>query len=155
MSFYNIILAILSTGFLLASLGMFIGKFSWFNLNNFFYPEERQVLASLKTDLNLEGSQYKVLKIKSGKKIWIEIYNLNTPEKHAIAFGVDAKANGQMMVDKKASALFASDLDGDNIMEIVSPTFNKDFQPQINAYKLDTDSGDFLQMSRESLIEML
>jgi hypothetical protein len=154
-SLYSIILYTLSTLLIGLSVGLALTPKWQLKVKNFLYPEERIVLASLETNLNIEGLKYKVLKIRSSKKIWIEIYDLNKPNSQVVSFNVDAKADGQMFVNNKTSPLFASDLDGDSVMEIVAPTYDLDFQPQIHAFKLNPANGDFLKVPTEKLIKLL
>jgi len=136
-------------------LGVFFSS-SWQNkISAYLYPNQRTLLASLETSLNVKDHKYKVLKIMSGKKIWIEIYDLNRPRAHAVSFDIDSKADGQMFVNNKTSSLFASDLDGDAIMEIVAPTFGLDFQPQVHAFRLNPKDGGFYRIPTENLVKLL
>lgn len=155
LSLYNIGLWTASAVFLIASISLFLSPKLQTKIHNTLYPPQRVVLATLETDLNVEGLKYKVLKIKTGKEIWIEIYDLNKKDAQVISFKVNAKADGQMFVNNKTSPLFASDLNGDEVMEIVAPTFGLEFQPQIHAFKLNPRNGSFSKISNEKLIELL
>lgn len=155
LSLYNIGLWVASATFLLASLSLFLSPSLQKRIHNSLYPPQRVVLASLETDLNVQGLKYKVVKIKAGKEIWVEIYDLLKQDSQVISFKVNAKADGQMFVNNKTSPLFASDLNGDKVMEIIAPAFGLEFQPQIHAFQLDPTDGSFSKISNEKLIELL
>lgn len=152
---YSTFLLLLSAVLVLASITLCLSSKWQDAVSGFLYPEQRTLLASLETSLNIKDQTYKILKIKSNKKIWIEIYNLNKPSNHAVSFSIDSKADGQMFLNGKTSPLFASDLDGDSILEIVVPSFGLEFQPQVHAFQLDPKNGDFFKIPTEKLIKLL
>lgn len=154
-SLYHASLYAISLFLIVISVMLATNKKWQLKVKDFLYPEKRIVLASLQTSLNIKNHSYKVLKIKSHKKIWIEIYDLMKPNAHVVSFNVDAKADGQMLINSKTSPLFASDLDGDSVFEIVAPVYGLDFQPQIHAFKLNPLNGNFSKVPTEQLIKLL
>jgi len=155
LSVYKLCLWAVSALSLLASVGLFMSPDLQNRVQSALYPRARLVLASLETDLNVHGHKYKVLKIKTGKEIWIEIYNLRQENAQVVSFKILAKADGQMFVNDETSPLFASDLNGDNVLEIVAPTFSLEFQPQIHAFELNKVSGRFSKLPNDKLINLL
>ena len=155
LSVYKLCLWAMSSLLLLASAGLFMSPALQDTVQSALYPKARFVLASLETDLNVQGHMYKVLKIKTGKEIWIEIYNLKHEDAQVVSFKILAKADGQMFVNDKTSPLFASDLSGNGVLEIVAPTFSLGFQPQIRAFELNKLNGRFTKLPNNKLINLL
>lgn len=152
---YNFFLMVLSVALLVLSGILFLSPSLQKKVHNFMYPQERILLASLETDLGVDGAKYKVVKVRSGKEIWVDIYDLNQENSAATSFKINAKADGQMFVNSKTSPLFASDIDGDGVQEIIAPAFSLEFRPQIHAFEFDSRTKSFSKVSSEKLLKLL
>ena len=152
---YPISLVSCSLIFLLLSLSVFFNKNYQSKLTNFLYPSQRQVLSTLKTNLNFQNKSFKIVKIQKGKDLWIEIYDLKQNEDLMTSFKLASRLDGQMYVNQKTSNLFATDLDEDGVLEVVSPAFSIELQPHVHAFKYNLNDHSFSQMSPEELLKLL
>lgn len=151
----NLLLGLGSFALLALSFLLLLKTENQERLTHFLYPPERQVLSTLETNLNISSKKYKVIKIQKAKNLWVEFYDLQQQERLVATFKLPSRLDGQMYVNKKTSNLFASDLDGDNILEVVSPAFNIELEPHIHAFKYSPENGNFSQMSPEELLKLL
>ena len=82
----------------------------------------------------------KILKIKSGSKLYIEIYyqNKNKNFQFSERFDLD-EAKNDSHIDFKGitSNLILSDLNHDNITEILVPMIDHKFKPKLKVYEYD------------------
>ncbi len=122
---------------------------------NFFSSNERTIIASLETNLSLPNKNFKILKISENKSLWVEIYDLNLMEDRVAEFKLTIKLDGRMFINKKASSLFASDLDGDQILEVIVPTFDFELNPQIHAFRYNPITDRFSEISNQDLLQKL
>lgn len=124
-------------------------------LNRLTQSHDRKVIATLETNLSMPNKKFKILKIKSERDLWIEIYDLNLSEDRVAYFKLPSKFDGQMFINKKASSLFAADIDGDQILEIISPSFNSDLHPKVHAFRYNPVTDRFSEISDQDLLHKL
>lgn len=123
--------------------------------NNLITSDQRHIIANLETNLSLPNKSFKILKISAKKNLWIEIYDLNLSEDRVAEFKLSIKTDGRMFINNRASSLFASDLDGDQILEIIVPTFDLELNPQIHAYRYNPITDKFSEISDQDLLQKL
>lgn len=120
------------------------------------YQPKRIVLATMTTPLHMPDHKFKIIKVKKADALFIEIYNLRSQEKNRIkSFALADRLDAQMKVGNKTSGLFASDIDGDQIDEIIVPTLDKRHRPVIYAFKYNPLSLDFSPISTKEILQSL
>jgi hypothetical protein len=123
--------------------------------NNLITSDERHIIANLETNLSLPNKSFKILKISAKKNLWIEIYDLNFSEDRVAEFKLPIKTDGRMFINNRASSLFASDLDGDQILEVIVPTFDLELNPRIYAYRYNPITDKFSEISDQDLLQKM
>ncbi len=151
----TVLLVIASLTLVLLSFTLILSPKIRFSLNNLIENKNREIIAILETNLSIPNKDFKILKIKQNSDLWIEIYDLSSSKDRVAQFQLLKKTDAQMFVDKKSSSLFASDLDGDEILEILAPSFNSKLHPKIHAFRYNPTTDSFSQITDQNLIQNL
>ncbi|MGH1467443.1 MAG: hypothetical protein ACRBBP_00990 [Bdellovibrionales bacterium] len=154
-SLSQVVLATLSFALLLASFILVLNPSARLYLTNLVQSTDREVIATLETSLSMPNKKFKVLKIRSKSDLWIEVYDLSLSEDRVAQFQLLGKVDGQMFVNKKSSSLFASDLDGDQILEIIAPSFDSKLHPKVHAFRYNPITDSFSEISDQDLLQKL
>lgn len=136
-----------SLGFAIFSLSMLIALHPGSRklLRTLFDLDQRKVLSTATGNIVLDKLTAKVVKVRTGDGIFIEVYaqkedgNLSLISKLQIPDVHD----GYFSINGESSNLIINDIDGDNIAEIIAPSFDKDLIAHLNIYKYDPDSNSF------------
>ena len=78
-----------------------------------------------------DNNDFKVLKIRRGKNLFIEIYSDNKRE----FFDLGLTTNGTVFLGGKSTELASVDLDNDGLREIIVPTLNDKFKSELYIIK--------------------
>ncbi len=140
---------------LVLSVMLVLSRSSQSLLEDLVLSPDRKVIATLKTDLSMPNKKFKILKVRSQRDLWIEIYDLNLSEDRVANFKLPSKFDGQMFINKKASSLFASDIDGDQILEIIAPSFSSNLRPKVHAFRYNPITDSFSEISDQDLLHKL
>ena len=97
----------------------------------------RKIIASIEADLSEQGNKYKVLKIQSEKGLFVEIYNANSNYNKVAEFSLFNAYDGHLTIEGQATNLALKDLDGDQITEIIAPSFSKSQEPKVHIFKFN------------------
>ncbi len=97
----------------------------------------RTIISSIEADLSQQGNKYKILKIKSEEGLSIEIYDSNSNYNKIAEFSLFNKYDGHIMIEGKATNLALKDLDGDQVTEIIAPSFSKNQEPRVHIFKFN------------------
>jgi len=112
-------------------------------------PERRAILSTVSGTL-LGGNWGQVVKIKSNKGIFIEIYGA---VKDGVAPLIDrirliGQKDAHFTYNGKFTNLALDDIDGDQKMEIIVPTYDKDLLAHVNVYKYDENQKIFKKIKK-------
>lgn len=143
-------LVLFSTSLLVVLSPKFRGLLDSLTQNN-----SRTVISQLTTDLSMPNKSFKILKIFSKNHLWIEVYDLKLSEDRIAIFKLPSRHDGQIFINKKSSSLIASDIDGDQILEIISPSFSSELQPKVHAFKYNPITDSFSEVSNEVLLRSI
>ncbi len=149
------IIAAFSFILLLISFILVLNPKARLHLTNLVQKVDREVIATLETDLSMPNKKFKILKIQSKSGLWVEIYDLSLSEDRVAQFQLPAKVDGQMFVNKKSSSLFVSDLDGDQILEVIAPSFDSKLHPKVHAFRYNPITDSFSEISDQDLLQKL
>jgi hypothetical protein len=111
--------------------------------------EERLILSSvIGKILKNDHQPFKVLKVKKGNQIFLEIYSLLRDGRSPIIGKLlleDVK-DGFFNFSGEATNLVLKDVDGDENMEILAPTFDGNLAAKLNVFKFNQETGQFFKM---------
>jgi len=114
----------------------------------------RTVLAQAVGDLNGAGELVTVLKVKSLDTVALEIYR-NDSENRPIRFKerviLDGSRDAAMKWKTDWTQLLLMDVDGEPGQEIIAPTYDLDYLPRMNIFKLDGQKGILQAIAPDSL----
>lgn len=121
-------------------------------VRGFFRPSDRKIVATLRDDLKHEGRAILVFKIKEAGSLYLEFYGPDADQ-------IEGKPTGGMTLLQKlelpnpidgfvtfmgeATNLAVANLDGDELLELVVPTYNLEFAPILEVVKFNPGNGRF------------
>jgi len=107
--------------------------------------EFRHILSVASGDLLSNGSNVKVVKVKTQHGLFLEVYgaseNFNRPLLERIL--LPDKTDGYFHFRGQATNLALDDIDGDNKLEIIAPSFDRDLIAHLNVYKYNQETKRF------------
>ena len=97
----------------------------------------RRVLATVSGDLLNSSKDFKVIKIKSHEGLFIEIYEefQNNTRPIFARIKLPDKRDGYFHFQGQATNLALDDLDGDQFLEVIAPSFDDNFQAHLNVFR--------------------
>lgn len=110
-----------------------------------FVPQHREILSTLEGDLLSDGSRVKVVKYKTLKGIGVEILGPATDGSRPLIdrLEINDRHDGFFDFHGQASRLAILDVDGDNKVELIAPTFDEDLVAHLNIFKYNPEVGRF------------
>lgn len=121
-----------------------------------FLSDSRQVLAKVDGDLNGQGDFISVVKVKTRDDLIVEVYTLN-PQKDETSLRarliLPESKDGFFQFRGRPTNLALVDMDGDNWLEIIAPTFDENLIPRLHVYHYDPHAQIFVPMGPESITE--
>ncbi len=105
---------------------------------------ETIILSSLTGQVKNDGNYYKILKKKIGKKIFLEIFNINNIDSNSTKILLQGSFDAHYDLVRKASNLFLKDINGDQIPEIFAPTYDYGLKSYYNIYSYSVSAQTFL-----------
>lgn len=104
---------------------------------------EREILATAEGDLLRDGSIVKVVKIRQGEGIWVEVLKDSGPNKLIDRILLPDKHDGLFNYQGHVTRLAIADIDGDGLMELLAPTFDQQLIPHLNVFRFNVDQKKF------------
>ena len=108
-----------------------------FITKNLLKSDQRKVLSVI--TINSQANDFKIFKIKKGKKLIIEVYSKNKKE----LFDLGIANNGTVFLGGKSTQLASVDLDNDGLEEIIVPTLNSKFKSELYILKYNIEAKRF------------
>ncbi|MCO5112667.1 MAG: hypothetical protein M9899_00675 [Bdellovibrionaceae bacterium] len=118
-------------------------------INEWGGASQRTILASIETTTLRGPHPFKILKIKEGPELWLEVYFLITDEEGVPQNELHKKLNlrgafdGHILIQERASNLAIANIDSDRDLEILAPTYDRSMSPILNIYKYDPILEEF------------
>lgn len=109
--------------------------------------EERTILATIPFSNGDEF--YKIVKIKSGTTVSIEIYKLTASADYALMalFEIPDARDVYYDINSAPTNLFLAHLDSDGTQEIVVPTMGRNLESKLNIIKFNAQTKSFAHHS--------
>lgn len=134
-------------------LGVLIGLFLLVHiiaLNNNFkdqiraavFSDQRKLLSTVDAFLK-DGTKIKVVKLKTNKGIFLEVYDSSNSHHHPLLTRIQIpnKRDGFFFYQGQMTNLALEDLDGDFKVEILVPGFDENLVAHLNIYKFDPQTA--------------
>jgi hypothetical protein len=110
---------------------------------NFFLPSTAEVLSVIKTVQIKPGVVVDIYKIKENNQIVVKFYHSKNGE-HFQTFSLQDAWDGYYQVNGKNTNLFLNDVDQDQTLEVLAPTFDQNLTAKLHILKFDSESQNFL-----------
>ena len=103
-------------------------------LSQIYKKSLRQTLQRVEGPLSGTGIDIRVIKLRQGNKIYLEFLSKQADESYSYINSVQLKGNREAYFDYwgDMQSLLLLDDDGDGRLDVIAPTFDKFFKPQIN-----------------------
>lgn len=115
-----------------------------------FHPPHRIVLGTAVGDILNQGSQMKVIKVKSKDGLFVEVYGAYEEGRRSLVdrFKLEDQFDAYFHFLKTHTAnLYLDDIDGDQKLEIVVPTFDQRLQARMHVFRFNETTKSFEQMT--------
>ena len=96
-----------------------------FIVNDLLDGDKRKVLSVI--TVKNDKTEFKFIKIRKGKNIFIEIYS----DKRNEIFDLGRATNGTLFLSGKSTELASVDLDDDGLIEVIVPALNSQFKSEL------------------------
>ncbi len=102
----------------------------------------RTVLSSVQSQLTGGGSSYLIAKIETRDKLSLEIYKNDLTNGPYLVEKIDIpdSTDGYFSFSGHASSLALDDIDGDGVLEILAPSFDRDLVGHLNIFRFNPSS---------------
>tara|TARA_B100000749_G_scaffold122825_1_gene93970 strand:- start:225607 stop:226101 length:495 start_codon:yes stop_codon:yes gene_type:complete len=113
-----------------------------------FKQQFRTVVSTAVADFS-DGKSFKVVKIKTNKGLYIEVYdNTNSNISPLVdRIHLPDEKDGFIVFRGQATNLAVDDVDGDNIPDIIAPSFDNNLVAHMNVYSFNPSTGKFEKVS--------
>ncbi len=109
--------------------------------------QERQVLAIATGSVLSPELQARIVKVRSAHGIFIEIYGSTTYTGYPIMGRIllPQSRDGYFHIHGQASNLALKDLNNDQVLEIIVPSFDNQLNPYLNVYSYNPKTNQFAE----------
>lgn len=100
------------------------------------------------------GEKLVVLKVQTADSLALEIFLADKTAARASFLKrivLPEKRDGYFNFRGNSANLVMSDIDGDQIIDIIAPTFDDNLMPRLNVFKYIPDTKDFVRMGPDEL----
>lgn len=115
------------------------------SVKEIFSSSERIILAKVSGNITAEGPRVTVLKIRSKDTLILEVYSDDPGQENTLIAKIPLfeTKDAYFVVNGNATNLALTDVDKDEILEIVAPTYNEQMVPRLNIFKYNRASKSF------------
>lgn len=117
-------------------------------VNKHVKPEFRQVLSTARGDVFGQGNIAQIVKIKTDEGLFVEVYQKDDSSLKLIEkIKVQHLHDGYFMFNGEASNLVLDDVDGDQAVEILVPSFDENLVAHLNIYSFNKSRNSFVKLN--------
>lgn len=150
--FWTLFSTLIAISLALAAVNL---KESWrTSLRETLLPNKREVLAKARGDLVGGGANFQRTKVKTQDNLVIEVYELDPVSKKTLFRAraiLPERRDGLFNYRGSATNLLLMDIDNDNGLEIIAPSFDENMVPRLHIYKFNDQSGSLDALSPDSM----
>ncbi len=112
-------------------------------------PEFRVVLSSATVDLLKTGQLFTIVKLKTHEGLFVEIYEDQGKSAKRLKSRIELghSKDAYFNFNGLSTNLAIDDVDGDNQLDILAPSFDSSLVAHVNLIKYNSASGEFTQKS--------
>lgn len=113
--------------------------------NTFLKNNQRTILSTVSGDVFNNGKLIKVVKVKEQNKILLEIYDYPEMGARKLLDQIILRdyLDGYIQSGLETLNLALKDMDGDQILEIIAPSFDSDMNPHVNIFRYNSSIERF------------
>ena len=117
-------------------------------LRSFFLGEQRQILSTAVADLLNDGSHIKVVKLQDIKGLFLEFYRQKEDGDFIKIWSTKLSGNqdGYFQIKGRALNLAIDDIDNDNTLEVLAPSFDNNLIAHLNIFHYNKRTSQFEQL---------
>jgi hypothetical protein len=125
------------------------------SVKEIFSSSERIILAKVSGNITADGPHVTVLKIRSKDTLTLEVYSDDPGHENTLIAKIPLfeTKDAYFVVNGNATNLALTDVDDDELMEIVAPTYNEQMVPRLNIFKFNRASKTFDRVNAPDQIE--
>jgi hypothetical protein len=115
------------------------------SVKEIFSSSERVILAKVSGNITVDGPRVTVLKIRSKDSLSLEVFSDDPGQENTLIAKIPLfeTKDAYFVVNGNATNLALSDVDNDETVEIVAPTYNEQMVPRLNIFKYNRASKSF------------
>lgn len=108
-------------------------------------PDFRKILSSVQGDVFGSGVEAKVLKVETSQGLFLEIYDIGNELEPSLfqRIQLQDKADAHFLFKGESSNLILDDVNHDGRIDILAPSFDKNFSAHLNVFTFNQDRGLF------------
>ena len=112
-------------------------------------PDSRTILSSVSGDVFGDGVIAKILKVKTAEGLFLEIYEMNESQSPRLLQTIQLadRKDGYFMYNGEAANLILDDVDGDQVADIVAPSFDHNLIARLNVFSFSKTRRSFIRMN--------
>lgn len=134
----------LGSGMMILSMAIAFHSGLRYEIRSALNLNQRVVLSTITGSITGDGVMSKVVKVRADDQIYIEVYQLYDHGQELLSkMAIPDVHDGYFHIKGESTNLMLNDVDGDQIPEIIAPSFDKDLVAHLNIYKFDKNSGSF------------
>lgn len=121
-----------------------------FKIRSYLLPNKNKLLSVIYGDIMGNGTFIKVLKFKTRNGIRVEFLeqNANGLKRLITKKDIHHPYNGFFEYRGNSVQLAMGDVDGDGVMEIMAPSFDRHLMAHLNVYYYDPEQDDFYKNNK-------
>jgi len=109
-------------------------------LRGLFKQQFREILSTTRGPLLKNFTLSRVIKVRTNEGIFIEIYGGGTTRPLLDRVRLPDRRDGYFNFGGTTSNLFVHDLDGDQVAEIIAPSFDENLIAHLNVFSFNTNT---------------
>lgn len=140
----------LGAGMMILSLSFAFHSGLRYELRSALALNKRVVLSTVTGEITSDGILSKVVKVRNDNQIYIEVYKLyDSGQELVTKLSIPDVHDGYFHIKGESTNLLLNDIDGDQVPEIIAPSFDKDLVAHLNIFKFDSGSKSFYLMTQK------
>ncbi|MGE3974024.1 MAG: hypothetical protein AB7F59_05810 [Bdellovibrionales bacterium] len=120
------------------------------HVQGLFLSEKREILSTVVGDILGDGTPVQVVKIRAGDRLFLEVY---VPTHSGTRILIDTitlseNRDSYFSINGQFTNLAVDDVDGDQRLEIVSPTVDHNLTAHLNVFKFNEETKLFQKVTK-------
>lgn len=111
------------------------------------HHDSRQILSTASADFAGDGSQFKIVKVRTDQSLYLEFYKVaqDGTSKLFQKINMQDKKDGYFNYNGRATNLVVDQMGNDKSLKILAPSFDKDLVAHLNVFAFDPATQQFIR----------